>query len=313
MANIKELKNRIGSVQNTRKITNAMYLISSAKMRRAKEGLEKTRPYFESTEYEIKRIFQSSSDIDSVYFYPPEDENGKAKPAEEKVYAYLVITADRGLAGAYNSNVIRLAEAELKRRKISRLYVIGDYGRRYFKKHKRPMVEAFYYTAQDPTFPRAREIASRLLEEYDSGNVDEIRVIYSNMENDRENTVRKVRLLPFSRWDFLEKKGIRDFSDRSYRFEPSPKVVLERMIPSYVAGFVYGAMVDSFCAEQSARMNAMSNANINAEELLGELKIEYNRVRQAGITQEITEVSAGARAQRKKRKKKENASEEAER
>ena len=201
--------------------------------------------------------------------------------------------------------MIRLVEAELKRRKISRLYVIGDYGRRYFKKHKRPMVEAFYYTAEQPSFPRAREIASKLLEEYDSGNVDEIRVIYSDLENDMESVAKKTRLLPFSRRDFLEKHGKHDFSDREYRFEPSPKVVLENMIPSYVAGFVYGAMVDSFCAEQHSRMNAMSNANKNAEELLGELKIEYNRVRQAGITQENTEVSAGARAQRRKRKKKE--------
>ena len=303
MANIKELKNRIVSVRNTRKITNAMYLISSAKLRKAKEGLEKTRPYFESTEHEIKRIFQSTSDIDSHYFYPPEGR----KPAE--TYAYLVITADRGLAGAYNHNVIKAAQAEMKKHAHVRLYVIGEYGRRYFKKHKGPIEETFFYTAQDPTFSRAREIAGKLLEEYNSRRVDEIRVIYSDMETELSSVVRTVRLLPFARKDFVSGPD-EDIAESEFRFDPSPTAVLDGMIPSYVAGFVYGAMVDSFSAEQNARMNAMSNANRNAEELLGDLQIEYNRVRQAGITREITEVSAGARAQKRKRKKKAEALEE---
>ncbi|MBR5421543.1 MAG: ATP synthase F1 subunit gamma [Lachnospiraceae bacterium] len=298
MANIKELKNRIGSVRNTRKITNAMYLISSAKLRRAKEGLEKTRPYFEATEYEIQRIFQSRSDVDSRYFYPAE---GRAPEAE--VIALLLITADRGLAGAYNHNVIKLAEQELAKHPRVRLYVVGDYGRRYFKKHKRPIEQSFYYTAQEPSFARAREIAGKLLEEYESGRVDEIRVIYSDMISEFESEVRKVRLLPFSRRDFLEMSGEGEFAEQEFHFDPSPAKVLDTMIPSYVAGFIYGALVDSFCTEQNARMNAMSNANKNAEELLGELQIEYNRVRQAGITREITEVSAGAKAQKRKRKK----------
>ena len=295
MANAREIKGRIDSVRNTKKITNAMYLISSAKLRKAKEGLAKTRPYFDATDNEIKRIFQSTTDVDSHYFYP------KDRTREIRKHAFLVITADRGLAGGYNHNVIRAAEEEMKKHRNVRLYVVGDYGRRYFRKHKGPIEETFYYSAQDPTFQRAREISSLLLEEYDSGRADEITVIYSDMESELNCAVRMTRILPFSRKDFL--RGA-ERCDKEYRFDPSPTAVLDSMIPSYVAGFVYGALVDSFSAEQNSRMNAMSNANRNAEELLTKLKKEYNRVRQAAITQQITEVSAGAKAQRMRRLKK---------
>ena len=306
MANAREIKGRIDSVRNTKKITNAMYLISSAKLRKAKEGLAKTRPYFDATEHEIKRIFQSTNDVDSHYFYP------KDRSKEARKQAFLVITADRGLAGGYNHNVIRAAEAEMKKHRNVRLYVVGDYGRRYFKKHKGPIEETFYYTAQDPTFARAREISALLLDEYDSGRADDITVIYSDMESELSCVVRMARLLPFSRKDFIDAGESSDkehldagkSSNKEYRFEPSPTSVLDSMIPSYVAGFIYGAMVDSFSAEQNSRMNAMSNANRNAEELLTKLKKEYNRVRQAAITQQITEVSAGAKAQRMRRLKK---------
>ena len=294
MANAREIKQRIESVRNTKKITNAMYLISSAKLRKAKEGLAKTRPYFDATENEIKRIFQSTGDVDSHYFYPKDHKKEISK------HAFLVITADRGLAGGYNHNVIRAAEEEMKKHRNVRLYVVGDYGRRYFKKHKLPIEETFYYSAQDPTFERAREISALLLDEYDSGRTDEITVIYSDMENELSCVVRQARVLPFSRRDFVNS---RKKDEKEYRFEPSPTSVLDSMIPSYVAGFIYGALVDSFSAEQNSRMNAMSNANRNAEELLTRLKKEYNRVRQAAITQQITEVSAGAKAQRMRRLK----------
>ena len=299
MPNTKEIKNRIGSVQNTQKITNAMYLISSTKMRKAKEELDKTRPYFEMQENEIRRIFQTEIDITSRYFYP---KTGR-KPAE--TYAYLVITADKGLAGAYNHNVIKLAEQEMAKHKNVKLYVVGDYGRRYFKKKDYGMEQTFLYTAQNPTFSRAREISSILLEEYDSKRIDEIRVIYSDMESEFLTTVKMMRLLPFDRKEFWTKKDERDLKDVHYEFSPSVDEVLNRVILGYVAGCIYGALVDSFSAEQNARMTAMNSANKNAEALLDELRIEYNRVRQAAITQEITEVAAGARAQKKKRIKEE--------
>ena len=182
--------------------------------------------------------------------------------------------------------------------------MIGDYGRRYFKHHNGPVEEAFFYTAQDPTFRRAREISYKLLTEYTEGRADEIRIIYSDMENDMVSTVKCVRVLPFERKMFLSEEEAENSSDQMYKFEPSASKVLDQMIPSYVAGFIYGAMVDSFSEEQNARMNAMHTATENADELMGDLQIEYNRVRQSAVTQEITEVASGARAQKKKKKKK---------
>ncbi len=291
MATPREIKNRINSVQNTQKITNAMYLISSTKLRKAKEELDRTRPYFDKMEHEIKRIFQTVIDVKSPYFYPKEGR----KPAE--TYAYLIITADKGLAGSYNHNVLKLAEEEMQRHKKIKLYVVGEYGRRYFEKRKIPIEQSFLYTAQNPNFTRAREITSILLEQYDTHQVDEIRIIYSDMENELSSTVKKVRLLPFDRREFWTKQENKNEKDMFYEFYPSVDEVLNHVIVGYVAGFIYGALVDSYSAEQNARMTAMSSANKNAEELLAGLSIEYNRVRQAAITQEITEVAAGAKAQ----------------
>ncbi len=304
MPSAKVIKNRITSVKNTKKITNAMYLIASTKMRKAKLELDAARPYFDIAEREIKRIFETKSDVKSMYFYP---ETGR-KPAEN--YAYLVITADKGLAGAYNHNIILAADEEMRRHKNVKLYVVGEYGRQHFKRHKIPIEKTFIYTAQNPTFRRAREIANILLMEYRLGNVDEIRIIYSNLKSSVDSEVVVEKLLPFDRADFggrpkAESRFNHDPLDKGedYEFYPSAESVLDSIVPSYVAGYLYGALVDSFCSEQNARMAAMSSANDNAENLLGELSMEYNRVRQAAITQEITEVAAGAKAQKKKRQR----------
>lgn len=306
MATTKEIKDRISSVKNTQKITNAMYLISSTKMRKAKEELDRTRPYFELQRKEIKRIFRNAEGVDSPYFYP---ETGRK---EGERYAYLVITADKGLAGSYNYNVLHEAERVLEKHKKVKLFVVGEYGRHYFMKHDIPITQSFLYTAQNPTFHRAREICERLLSEYLNGEVDEIRIIYSDMKNELLCDVKTYRLLPLERGQFETKKEeIEKMSEsevrkeKNYEFYPSVNKVLDSIIRSYLSGFIYGGLVDSFSAEQNARMNAMSSANKNAEELLGDLSIEYNRVRQAAITQEITEVAAGAKAQKQRRAREE--------
>ncbi len=306
MATTKEIKDRISSVKNTQKITNAMYLISSTKMRKAKEELDRTRPYFELQRKEIKRIFRNAEEVDSPYFYP---ETGRK---EGESYAYLVITADKGLAGSYNYNVLHEAERVLEKHKKVKLFVVGEYGRHYFMKHDIPITQSFLYTAQNPTFHRAREICERLLSEYLNGEVDEIRIIYSDMKNELLCDVKTHRLLPLERGQFETKKEeIEKMSEsevrkeKDYEFYPSVNKVLDSIIRSYLSGFIYGGLVDSFSAEQNARMNAMSSANKNAEELLGDLSIEYNRVRQAAITQEITEVAAGAKAQKQRRAREE--------
>ena len=185
MANTKEIKTRIESVKDTRKITNAMYLIASTKLRKARNDLDRTRPYFEALRTEIKRIFRTQNDVDSRYFYPPEGE-----PPLEGTYACLVITADKGLAGAYNQNVIKEAMHMLDEHPDTKLYVVGEYGRHFFTQHNIPMEHSFLYTAQNPTMQRAREICDILLEGYDRGDFKKIFVIYTDMENSLTHTAR---------------------------------------------------------------------------------------------------------------------------
>lgn len=298
MANTKEIKNRIKSVKDTQKITNAMYLIASTKMRKAKAELDKTRPYFLSLQSEIKRVFRTVGDVENKYMYPVE---GSA--VLDGTFACLVITADKGLAGAYNQNVIHEAEKMLTSHPDTKMFVVGEYGRQYFIQHRIPMERSFLYTAQNPTIHQAREISNILLGLFDSQEVDKIFLIYTDLKNGLEAEVKTTRLLPFHRQHFAsnpEEKAV----EASFEFFPSPSAVLDNIIPSYAMGFIYSALVDSFCSEQNARMTAMNSANQNADKILEELTVQYNRVRQAAITREITEVSAGAKAQKRKKQKK---------
>ena len=295
MAGTKEIKAHIGSIQETRKITSAMYLIASTKLRRARLELDNTRPYFQALRGEIRHIFRAVSDIDSPYFYPAEGETG-----HNGTYGCLVITADKGLAGSYNQNAIREAMKLLEQHPNTKLFVVGEYGRRFFSHRNIPIEHSFLYTAQNPTMARAREISALLLDGFDKGEFKEIFVIYTDMTNAMSFEARSARVLPFHRTYFDTPAGERAVTE-PFEFVPDVRAVLDSMIPSYVSGYIYSALIDSFCCEQNARMTAMDSANQNAEELLGELSLKFNRVRQSAITQEITEVSAGARAQRRRK------------
>ena len=300
MAGTKEIKDHIDSVQETKKITSAMYLIASTKLRKARQELDNTRPYFEALRREIKRIFRTvgGEAVDSPYFYPMEGE-----PPLDKPNACLVITADKGLAGAYNQNAIKEALKLLDTHPDTKLYVVGEYGRRFFASHGIPIEHSFLYTAQNPTMARAREISALLLDGFENDRLDKIYVVYTDMGNGMDFQARCTRVLPFHRTHFADSARIEPPVTTPVEFLPSVQAVLDSMMPSYVSGFIYSALIDSFCCEQQARMTAMDSANQNAEKLLGELSLEFNRVRQSAITQEITEVSAGARAQRKKHQK----------
>ena len=294
MSSTKEIKARMGAVRETKQITNAMYLIASTKLRHAREDLDKTRPYFDALRSEIVRVIRADEDEISRYFF---DADG-TEPGG--VCGILVITADKGLAGAYNLNVIRQAEALLKEKPGARLFVMGEYGRRWFLSHRAPVEPEFLYNAENPTLDRVREICSDLLERYEDGLLDEIVVVYTDMKSSLSSAVRYQRLLPLERGRFREAKEREGASGPAADFEfiPSREEVLGVVLRSYISGFIYSAMVDSFCAEQNARVAAMDAAGRNAEQLLGDLSLQLNRERQAAITQEITEISAGAKAQR---------------
>lgn len=292
MAGLKEIQDRIRSVQDTRKITGAMYMISSTKMKKARHDLEKTEPYFYMLQATVERIMRHIPQMQNRYFEDMEKKRTRI--------ALLVITGDRGLAGAYNHNVLKLAQEFLDRaeNEIS-LYVVGELGRQYFARQGVPLAENFKYTAQNPTFDRARWITEMLCTRYLADEIDEIQVIYTRMENSMYTKTEVKQLLPIQRPKLPKHPA--DVYHEEFMLLPSPEVAVDTIVPNYLTGFVYGALVEAFCSEQNDRMLSMEAANGNADALLHDLGILYNRARQAAITQEITEVSSGARAQRKKR------------
>ena len=298
MASTSEIRRRIGSVRQTQKITHAMYLISQAKLRKAKQELDNTRPYFQALQTEIGRVFNADSTIESRYLIPA-DPNAKPLPG---VPACLLITADKGLAGAYNQNVIRQGQQLMAEHLGTALYVVGEYGRRWFAQRGVPVEKSFLYTAQNPTLDRARHIAELLLDRFDAGEINSVWIIYTDMKNGLEATVHQAQVMPLHRERFHAATAA-TAGDAVYEFVPSAKAVLDNAARSCLTGYIYSALVDSFCSEQSTRMTAMNAADQNAEELLKDLSVQFNRARQAAITQEITEVSAGERAQRSKKEK----------
>ena len=291
MAGLREIQSRIKSIQDTRKITNAMYMISSTKMKKARQALESTEPYFYALQSAMARIMRHVPELDNQYL----EKEGETRSR----IGLLVISGDKGLAGSYNHNVLKMAQQFLDDTdKEVELFVVGELGRQYFSGRGVHIEENFQYTAQHPTFSRARWIRETLLEKYQSGQIQEIHVIYTRMENSFLSETEDSMLLP------LRKPSLAQIPANVYQedflLQPSPEEAIDRIVLSYMTGFIYGALVESFCSEQNARMVAMEAATNNADELLHDLGIMLNRARQAAITQEITEVCSGARAQKQK-------------
>ena len=318
MAGAKEIQNRIKSIQDTMKITKAMYLMSSMKLRKAKEKLKDTEPYFFALEEEITDILLHFPSIEDIFF----DNRSQDKKEQIKRRAYIVMTGDKGMAGAYNHNVLKEAQSLIGGAPGSgkensdftyRLFVVGELGRAYFRGQKYPLEDDFYYSANNPTMHRARQITERIVDLYKNEELDEVYLIYTRMVNSMKEEVQLQQLLPlktneFVRAEIQEKidQGIlnpkvMDEKDDWYLFYPTPRAILETLVRNYLTGFIYGAMVEAFASEENARMMAMQSATDNANMMLSELSIAYNRVRQAAITQEITEVISGAKALKKKK------------
>ena len=295
MANTKEIQKRMKSIQDTMKITSAMYMISSAKLRSAKQKLENTEPYFYSLQAAISRLLRHIPDAKSRYFNQHEE-----IPDNEKKRGYIVITADKGLAGAYNHNVIKMAHELFPPGENHKLFVVGELARHYFAQEGLAVDSEFHYTVQNPTLHRARVITDRVMELYDAGELDEVYIIYTKMENSVTMETEKMRLLPLEKEKFMQTPI--DIYQEEIKAETSMEDILYHIVPNYVTGFIYGALVESFASEHNSRMMAMQTATDSAKDMLQMLSIEYNRVRQAAITQQITEVIGGAKAQKKKRK-----------
>ena len=221
---------------------------------------------------------------------------------DDRRVGYIVITADKGLAGSYNHSILKLAEEHLGSHPNHELFVLGELGRHYFEQRGIAIQKQFHYTVQNPTLNRARNIAEEILELYNKEELDEVYIIYTSMINAIQEEAQILQLLPLKKVDFDIQLPV-DIPREELALKPSPEAVMDRIVPDYVVGFVYGALVESFSCEQNARMMAMEAASKSARDMLHELDILYNRARQAAITQEITEVIAGAKSQKRKRKK----------
>lgn len=294
MASASEIRIRINSVSETKKVTDAMYMISSVKMRKAKRGLDSTKPYFIALREEIGDLLQYMPANKNRYFRIPDKEvlHGKA---------LLLITSDKGLAGNYNQEAIRRAEKYLGENSDTVLFPVGEYGRQYFLTHKGPIAEDFICSTAFPTIRVAQRICEELLEYYRSDKVDEINIIYTAFRSATAGECRTQCLLPLNQSSFYAtEEKIPPYGKTIY---PDADTVLNGIVPPYLTGFIYSALVESYCSEQQARMNAMQAAGDNAEDMLKDLRIQFNSVRQAAITREITEITAGAKALRAKREK----------
>lgn len=294
MPNAREIQSRMKSIRDTMKITNAMYMVSSSKLQKARRDLKNTEPYFEMIQESLAKILDVYPEAGNKFFDLRAGKTGK-----NRTTGYLVITADKGLAGAYNHNVIKLAEQTMDGEEESKLFVVGQLGRHYFEKKNISIDINFNYTAQNPTMNRARNIAAKLVDLFVSGEIDELYVIYTKMVNSMTVEAVSKRILPLKK-EKIEQSEFENNIYASCELVPDAETVFDTIVPDYVCGFVYGTLIESFCSEHNARMMAMQTATDSASQMIKDLTIQFNRARQAAITQEITEVISGSKAQKNK-------------
>lgn len=290
MANMRDIRVRMKSIRQTLQITSAMKLISTSKLRRARVQLDQTEPYFDRIQETMEDIFMHSEGIRDRYFAPRERADGIPRRG------FMVITSDKGLAGGYNHNIIKLAESSMTRPETDYLLLLGAIGSRYFLRKNCSILENFKYSTAIPTVFEAKDVADFILSQYNHGVIDEFYVVYTRMYSSVKLVPEVLKILPLEEASFRTAEDDTRKSDSSLTYIPSPQAVLETLIPKYLSGVVYGAMVESFASEHSARMTAMDNASKNAQEMLDKLQLAYNRIRQGAITQEVTEIVAGAAA-----------------
>ena len=276
----KDIKNRIRSMESTKQITKAMEMVAASKLRQAQNRITASRPYFEILSNTISDIVATNRDFTSPYL----------RKREGNRVLYVVIAGDRGLAGGYNSNVIKLAVANMEGKDASVL-PIGKKAVDYFRSKGYRLLTDAYAEAAEVGVGDCFSIAKLLSRVYLAKEFDEIHVAYTNFVSVLSQTPAVKQLLPL-----IPAEREEPLSRCVTVYEPEPEEVFASIVPEYLGGIVYGALCESRCAEQAARRTAMDSATSNAEEMIADLSLKYNRARQAAITQEITEIVAGAEA-----------------
>ena len=277
MAGMKEIKARIKSVESTMQITKAMELVATSKLRRAKENVERTRPFYQLLGKAIDEIFAASSDIESDWFL--------IRPVKKTLF--VVFAGDRGLAGGYNANVFRVCE-ELSRGVDAVWLPIGKKSLEHMRHKKREIYSDCFEYAQDQGVGRMLSLGSLVADGYKKGDYDRVVMVYTQFVSMMTQRVVYEELLPLNRCS--------DGTCGSMETDCDGTEMLDKIVPEYIGGILYSALCESLASESGARRTAMNSANKNAEEMIGTLMLKYNRARQAVITQEITEIVSGAEA-----------------
>ncbi|WP_152396322.1 ATP synthase F1 subunit gamma [Paenibacillus guangzhouensis] len=281
---MRDIKRQIKSVQNTKQITKAMEMVAAAKLRRAQEKAEAARPYADKLKEVVGGIAAGTKGI----------KHPMLQSRDVKKTGYLVITSDRGLCGGSNTNVIRTVMNTIRENHKSSdeysLFVIGRKGRDYFRRRELPIVQEVTELSDSPSFSDVKSVASKAVQFFEDGKYDVLYIFYNEFVNALTQIPMKKQLLPL---DDMKVEG----AASSYEYEPSAEEVLDVLLPKYAETLIYSAVLDAKASELGAKMTAMGSATKNATKMINELTLTFNRARQAAITQEISEIVAGANAQ----------------
>jgi F-type H+-transporting ATPase subunit gamma len=284
---LRAIKRRITSVNSTQKITRAMELIASSRIIKAQQRVEAARPYAEKMRELMASVGRNAGNIDHPILQPRE---------RISTVGMIVISADRGLAGAYNSNILRAAERDMGDHPDTGLFLSGRKAVSYFKFRGYDFSDSWMGFSDQPRIEDARRIAKAVVEAFAKEEVDEVRLAYTRYESALTQRPSIVKLVPAAREELVEKTGEQEGRRANYVFEPEPEDILGFLLPRYVEGTIYQGMLEAAASEHAARRRAMKAATDNAEELIETLTRNYNQARQAEITTEIMEVVGGAEA-----------------
>ena len=291
MASMRDIKRRKESVQSTGQITKAMKLVSSVKLQKAKVGAEVSKPYFDTMYETVADMIAKSAQMSHPFL--------QKSQSEKK--AVITITSNRGLAGGYNSNIVKLVSKDERFNKDDTIiYAVGTKGRDSLSRQGYVIAGDYSEAINEPLYSDAMEIGKELLSKFTSGEIGEIYLAYTIFKNTVVQIPTMIKLLPIDAEDIVSEQEEEPESPLDkitlMNYEPEPEEALDAIIPKYVNSLIYGGLVESHASENGARMQAMDSATSNAEEMISDLSLKYNRARQGSITQELTEIIAGAEA-----------------
>lgn len=284
MASMKEIKRRRGSIQSTRQITKAMQLVSTVKLQKTRARAEEGKPYFSLVYETMFSILSKSGNVDHRFL----------RSASEGKKAVIVISSNRGLAGGYNNSIAKLVETSFSKEEAL-IYAIGKKAKDTLERRGYEIAGEYNEVITDPMYQDAVDITKKLLSDYEAGKIAEIHVVYTHFKNTVVHVPTLKKLLPVS-IDVQEEEEVETKTNLLMNYAPNEEEVLEAIVPKYITAIIYGSLQQAIASENGARMSAMENATNNADELIDKLLLKYNRARQGAITQELTEIVAGANA-----------------